>query len=85
MAKNSEILTCQRVLSLMVVMGFMIHHMIRINISIAIVEMVVRNDFNTSLESHGSRYNWDEEAKNDILGYFFWGYLITQVPGGRLS
>ncbi|XP_044268829.1 sialin-like [Tribolium madens] len=78
MAKNSEILTCQRVLSLMVIMGFMIHHMIRINISIAIVEMVVRNNSNTSLESHGPRYNWDEEAKNDILGYFFWGYLITQ-------
>ncbi|EFA04143.1 sialin [Tribolium castaneum] len=85
MAKNSEILTCQRVLSIMVIIGFMIHHMIRINISIAIVEMVARNDSNNSLESHGPRYNWDEQAKNDILGYFFWGYLITQVPGGRLS
>jgi ACS family sodium-dependent inorganic phosphate cotransporter len=30
-------------------------------------------------------YNWNKEEKNDILGYFFWGFLLTQVPGGRLS
>lgn len=70
----------------MVIIGFMIHHMIRINISIAIVEMVAKNETNNNtLESHGPRYDWTEQEKNDILGYFFWGYLITQVPGGRLS
>ncbi|KAJ3657207.1 hypothetical protein Zmor_016225 [Zophobas morio] len=82
---SSEILTCQRVLSLTVFLGFMIHHMLRVNISIAIVEMVFRNNSNVTQEDHGPRYYWNEEQKNDVLGYFFWGYIITQIPGGRLS
>jgi ACS family sodium-dependent inorganic phosphate cotransporter len=79
----SEIVTCQRVLGLMVLLGFMIHHMLRVNISIAIIEMVNRN--NTTSTTDAPRYNWDEEEKNNILGYFFWGYVLTQIPGGRLS
>ncbi|KAJ3634275.1 hypothetical protein MTP99_011170 [Tenebrio molitor] len=69
----------------MVILGFMIHHMLRLNISITIVEMVTMNKSNASLVSYGPRYNWNEEEKNDILGYFFCGFILTQVPGGRLS
>lgn len=79
----TELLTCQRILSIMVFLGFMTHHMIRVNMSIAIVQMAAYNISNTT--SYGPQYNWDEESKNDILGYFFWGYVLTQVPGGRLS
>ncbi|XP_063913962.1 sialin-like [Zophobas morio] len=82
---STEHLTCQRVLSITVLLGFMIHHMLRVNISIAIVEMIFRNTSNTTQENYGPRYNWDEKQKNDIFGYFFWGYIITQIPGGRLS
>jgi ACS family sodium-dependent inorganic phosphate cotransporter len=67
----------------MVLLGFMVHHMLRVNISIAIVEMVTRN--NTTSTTEVPRYNWDEEQKNNVLGYFFWGYVLTQIPGGRLS
>jgi hypothetical protein len=67
----------------MVLLGFMIHHMLRVNISIAIIEMVNRN--NTTSTTDAPRYNWDEEEKNNVLGYFFWGYVLTQIPGGRLS
>ncbi|XP_063920470.1 sialin-like [Zophobas morio] len=81
----TKILTCQRILTITVILGFMIHHMLRVNISIAIVEMVFRNNSNVTQEDHGPRYNWNEEEKNDILGYFSWGYAITQIPGGRLS
>ncbi|CAH1369757.1 unnamed protein product, partial [Tenebrio molitor] len=79
----SECLTCKRILSVMVILGFMIHHMLRLNISITIVEMVTMNKSNASLVSYGPRYNWNEEEKNDILGYFFCGFILTQVPGGR--
>ena len=28
---------------------------------------------------------WSKETQGIILGAFFWGYLITQIPGGWLS
>lgn len=30
-------------------------------------------------------YNWTQEQQGIILSAFFWGYLITQIPGGILS
>jgi ACS family sodium-dependent inorganic phosphate cotransporter len=69
----------------MVILGFMIHHMLRLNISITIVEMVISNKSNASLVSYGLRYNWNEEEKSDTSSYFFCGFILTQVPGGRLS
>lgn len=30
-------------------------------------------------------YNWSQEQQGIILSSFFWGYLITQIPGGILS
>jgi ACS family sodium-dependent inorganic phosphate cotransporter-like MFS transporter 5 len=28
---------------------------------------------------------WDESVQGIILGSFFYGYIVTQVPGGRLA
>jgi ACS family sodium-dependent inorganic phosphate cotransporter len=33
----------------------------------------------------GLRFEWDEYAQNMILGCFFWGYVMTELPGGRLA
>lgn len=30
-------------------------------------------------------YDWSEEQQGIILGAFFWGYTLTQIPGGMLS
>jgi MFS transporter, ACS family, solute carrier family 17 (sodium-dependent inorganic phosphate cotransporter), member 5 len=30
-------------------------------------------------------FEWDEVTQGLILGAFFWGYLISQVPGGRVA
>ncbi|KAI1297686.1 Sialin [Halotydeus destructor] len=35
-------------------------------------------------QSAGEFY-WDSYTQGLILGSFFWGYIITQVPGGRLA
>lgn len=32
-----------------------------------------------------TRYAWDEYQVNLILGSFFWGYICTELPGGRLA
>lgn len=38
-------------------------------------------------EPRGSQgeFNWPREMQGIILGAFFWGYLITQIPSGLLS
>ncbi|XP_046394203.1 sialin-like isoform X2 [Ischnura elegans] len=30
-------------------------------------------------------FSWDEETQGIILSSFFWGYVLTQVPGGMLA
>lgn len=30
-------------------------------------------------------FAWDEYRQGIILGSFFWGYIVTQIPGGRLA
>lgn len=31
------------------------------------------------------KFNWDAVQQNLILGSFFWGYILTELPGGRLA
>ncbi|XP_048661663.1 sialin isoform X9 [Marmota marmota marmota] len=33
----------------------------------------------------GKRYQWDAETQGWILGSFFYGYIITQIPGGYVA
>lgn len=32
-----------------------------------------------------STFDWSESEKQLILGSFFWGYIMTELPGGRLA
>ncbi|XP_057327307.1 putative inorganic phosphate cotransporter [Microplitis mediator] len=121
-------LTCRQVLNIMVILGFMLNYMLRVNLTIAIVAMVIPNktshsnlsdvnhecsgtfistainnstirdlenmdDINNATqmtervpdERPQTRYAWDEYQVNFILGAFFWGYICTELPGGRLA
>lgn len=33
----------------------------------------------------GSRYDWSQKQQGIILSSFYWGYIITQLPGGVLA
>lgn len=147
MASNRRMLkdrlSCRQVLNIMVILGFMLNYMLRVNLTIAIVSMVMpsnssghshsneslildecagrttmmndltpidnnrtpaihvdvnraneMNNATTFLSSFPQRYPeeraqtkypWNEYEVNLILGSFFWGYICTEIPGGRLA
>ncbi|GJQ72409.1 hypothetical protein Trydic_g3490 [Trypoxylus dichotomus] len=39
----------------------------------------------TSIPDYGVRYEWSNEIQGLILGSYFWGYILTSVPGGLLA
>ncbi|KAK3923783.1 Sialin [Frankliniella fusca] len=98
--RDALTLNCRQVLNLMVFFGFMFNYMLRVNLTIAIVKMVeagnltAESDPSGAVESVTERmveedgrvwFQWDEHKQNLILGSFFWGYLMTELPGGRLA
>ncbi|XP_053986969.1 putative inorganic phosphate cotransporter isoform X1 [Hylaeus volcanicus] len=128
---RNEWLTCRQVLNIMVILGFMLNYMLRVNLTIAIVTMVIPSNVtshpsglhaSTDCYSHETanidngttmigqlttvidtsnqnniaypskreeieqtRYSWNEYEVNLVLGSFFWGYICTELPGGRLA
>ncbi|XP_020042270.2 sialin isoform X2 [Castor canadensis] len=82
--------------------GFFVLYALRVNLSVALVDMVDSNttsiDNRTSKEcaehsssikvlhnQTGKRYHWDAGTQGWILGSFFYGYIITQIPGGYMA
>lgn len=33
----------------------------------------------------GAKFHWNSYEQGIILGCFYWGYLLTELPGGRLA
>ncbi|CAG0919919.1 unnamed protein product [Notodromas monacha] len=81
--------------------AFVCNYALRVNINLAIVEMVVplnqtsssgsdecgRSKTNTSnADPQGSdKFDWDESTQSWILSSVFFGYITTQLLGGRLA
>ncbi|XP_061679640.1 vesicular glutamate transporter 3 isoform X2 [Syngnathoides biaculeatus] len=68
-------------------LGFCISFGIRCNLGVAIVEMVNNNTafVNGTEVLQKAEFNWNPETVGLIHGSFFWGYIITQIPGGFIS
>ncbi|XP_068633318.1 putative inorganic phosphate cotransporter [Battus philenor] len=88
------------VLGIMGFLGFANVYAMRVNLSVAIVAMInsttVPNNStldvckaptpsNTTIPSKPGDFNWTPEQQSIILGSFFYGYVLTQVPGGRIA
>lgn len=82
--------------------GFFVVYSLRVNLSVAMVDMLnsthqsTVNHSGTECPGHAdpavrkhnhtaSVYNWDSETQGWILSSFFYGYIVTQVPGGYLA
>ncbi|KAM6956689.1 sialin [Aplochiton taeniatus] len=81
--------------------GFFVAYALRVNLSVAMVDMLNNTDAsgnhtssvcpahsNPTRPRHNhtaSVYDWDSETQGWILGSFFYGYILTQVPGGYLA
>ena len=55
-------------------LGFANVYAMRVNLSVAIVYMV-----------KDPGMHWQESQQGIVLGMFFYGYVLTQLPGGRLA
>ncbi|KAF0305398.1 Vesicular glutamate transporter 2 [Amphibalanus amphitrite] len=67
--------------------GFIINYMLRNNLNLAIVAMVNHTAVNSS-DSSGQEdgpFVWDENIVGQILGSFYYGYICTQIVGGRTA
>lgn len=42
-------------------------------------------DSRSQEETNRTKYPWNEYQINLVLGSFFWGYVCTELPGGRLA
>ncbi|XP_017839852.1 putative inorganic phosphate cotransporter [Drosophila busckii] len=59
----------------------------RVNLSVAIVAMAKSNDSETDSDSIFSvkKYEVNSVQQGYLFASFFWGYVITQVPGGYIA
>lgn len=56
-------------------LGFCNLYILRVNLSVAIV----------SITTTTKEFDWDSKTKGLILSSFFYGYILTQLPGGWLA
>jgi len=70
------------VLTVLGFIGFVFNYMLRVNINLIITSMVRDKD---STENQSDLFDWDSKVRNDVISTFFYGYMLLQLPGGRLA
>ncbi|XP_056383781.1 vesicular glutamate transporter 2 [Hyla sarda] len=75
------------IIAIMSGLGFCISFGIRCNLGVAIVDMVNNSTIhrNGTTIRRKAEFNWDPEIVGMIHGSFFWGYIVTQIPGGYIA
>uniref|UniRef100_W5MHU1 Solute carrier family 17 member 6b n=1 Tax=Lepisosteus oculatus TaxID=7918 RepID=W5MHU1_LEPOC len=76
------------IIAIMSGLGFCISFGIRCNLGVAIVGMVNNSTVHQGgkiIITEKAKFNWDPETVGMIHGSFFWGYIVTQIPGGYIS
>ncbi|XP_047985933.1 vesicular glutamate transporter 1 isoform X2 [Leguminivora glycinivorella] len=75
------------IVALLAFFGFFNVYALRVNLSVAVVAMT--EPVETKLENGTvvfiPEFDWSSQTKGLVLSSFFYGYLITQLPGGWLA
>lgn len=90
----------RHLLAFLAFLGFFNVYCMRVNLSVAMVAMVNTTEKaevnlssgecpddhakNTTTNNNGE-FNWHSDTVGYILGSFFYGYLVTQIPGGWMA
>nr|pir hypothetical protein ZK54.1 - Caenorhabditis elegans [Caenorhabditis elegans] len=78
----------RHVVAILALLGFANIYAMRANLSIAIVEMTSgteRKVNGTTLHVLGDFENWTPMTQGVVLSSFFYGYIVSQLPGGYLA
>lgn len=68
--------------------GMSIVYGLKVNLSMCMTAMVNHTYIHYRNESNGEidgPFPWFHDTQGLLLGAYFWGYIVTQMPGGRLS
>ncbi|XP_046990916.1 sialin-like [Schistocerca americana] len=67
--------------------GFANLYAVRVNISVAIVDMVANRSVSTenNTVTYEQDFPWDSRVQSLVLSMFFYGYVLTQLAGGWLA
>jgi len=69
--------------------GFLNVYALRVNLSVALVAMVsnrtITSTTGITIKTIPAEFSWDTKHQGIVLSSFFYGYIITQIPGGYLA
>ncbi|EEB15031.1 sialin, putative [Pediculus humanus corporis] len=73
---------------ILAIMGFLAianAYQLRVCLNIAITQMVVPKNSTGNPPLNDNLFDWSEETQSIILGAFYYGYVITHMPGGIVA
>ncbi|XP_044003331.1 putative inorganic phosphate cotransporter isoform X2 [Aphidius gifuensis] len=70
---------CRHVQVLLITLGFFCCYAVRVALSISLVAMT-KPSSSSSIE-----FRWSDKIQNLILSSFFWGYVLSHIPGAQLA
>lgn len=81
------ILPKRYVLAAMIFSGFFIMFSLRVNINVAIGAMVNNHTIYVNGRNiyKEAEFDWDTKVQGVVLGSFYYGYMLLQIPGGWLA
>jgi len=79
---------CRYILVLLGFIGFIFNYALRVNINVIIKRMTKESCTSLTLNStkqDEDLFCWDSKTQIDVVSTFFYGYVVLQIPGGRMA
>jgi len=75
------------IVALLAFFGFCNIYMLRVNLSVAVVAMTTNKTHHLpdGTTTEYPDFEWDSATQGLVLASFFYGYILTQIPGGYLA